>query len=383
MAPTDPDRKALDFEGDPRASRSTWAAAVILLAVLAWMVSGFVLPGEEAPTAERGALPAPVSVATRTSTAAPVTLFFQAEGQAQPDRDTAIRAEAAGEVSEVLIAKGADVGKGDLIARLDTGQAEADLNRASRELERAQREFDNATALLERGVATADRVAQARATLAAAEAQVVETEEALRDARIVAPFAGRIENLSLDAGEFVSAGAEVGRIVDNRPLTVALQVPQQALNQVRNGQIAQIAFITGETREGTVSFVGTSASTDTRTFLAEIDVPNADGAIPAGISAEIRIPTGEANAHFISPSIVSLSPSGEIGVKVVEDGLVRFHTIEIARAEIDGIWVTGLPDTVELITVGQGFVRDGEAVRTRAEIATGGGAGDATTEATQ
>ena len=66
-------------------------------------------------------------------------------------------------------------------------------------------------------------------------------------------------------------------------------------------------FITGEERAGVVTFVGTSAASETRTFLAEIEVENEDGAIPAGISAEVIIPTGEVTAHFLSPSIVSLN----------------------------------------------------------------------------
>jgi multidrug efflux system membrane fusion protein len=292
-----------------------------------------------------------------------VTLFFQAEGQAQPDRDTVIRAETSGDVAEVLVDKGQEVDEGAVIARLSTTRAEADLTRAREELARARREFDNASELLDRGVATADRVSQARATLAAAEAAVTAAEEAIDAARVTAPFAGRIETLSLDPGEFVQAGAEVGRIVDNRPLTVAIQVPQQALRRLENGQPATVSFITGEEREGEVSFVGTSAAAETRTFLAEISVPNADGAIPAGISAEIRIPTGTAEAHFVQPSTVSLSPEGLLGVKTVDEAdMVAFHGIEIVRAEINGIWVTGLPETARIITVGQGFVNAGEVV---------------------
>jgi multidrug efflux system membrane fusion protein len=179
---------------------------------------------------------------------------------------------------------------------------------------------------------------------------------------ITAPFAGRIETLTLDEGEFVAAGEQVGRIVDNTPLTVAIQVPQQALSRIEDGQAATVRFITGEVREGTVTFVGTAAAAETRTFLVEIEVPNADGAIPAGLSAEIEIPTGRALAHFVEPSIVSLGPTGELGVKTVEDGVVVFHPIEIVRAELQGIWVTGLPEAARIVTIGQGFVREGEAV---------------------
>lgn len=355
--------KPLEFAPDKGASRSTWIAALLVLLIVGWMGSGFVIPAEdETPTIARAEL-APVTVAVSTSTAQTVTQFYQAEGQALPDRDTLLRAETSGDVAEVLVSKGQDVVAGDVIARLDASGNIADANRAAEELARAQREFDNAEQLLARGVATQDRVTQARATLASAQAQVIAVEQAADALTITAPFDGRIETLDLDAGEFVSAGAEVGRLVDITPLTVAIQVPQQSLTLLEAGQPATVLFITGEEREGTVTFVGTSAAAETRTFLAEVEVPNADGAIPAGISAEVIIPTGEVTAHFLSPSIVSLDTAGSLGIKTVDaENTVAFYPVEVVKAQIDGIWVTGLPDTVDVITVGQGFVNVGEIV---------------------
>lgn len=375
------ERQTLTFETDDGASRSIWIAAVILIAIVAWMGSGFLLPsevqtGDQAKTSE----PQPVAVTVRTSIAESVTLYFQAEGQAQPDRDTALRAESSGDVAEVLVNKGDDVLQGEIIARLTTNRVQADLRREIEARDSAQREFDNANELRDRGVATVDRVTEARAALAAAEADVAAAQEALESTNIVAPFNGRIETLSLDEGEYISAGSDVGRIVDNQPLTVALQVPQQALNRIKNGQTAEVNFITGEEREGSVTFVSTSASAETRTFLAEIEVPNTDGAIPAGISAEISIPTGTEKAHFVTPSVVSLSPDGATGVKAVEDGKVIFYEIQVVRAEVDGIWVTGLPDTAQIIIIGQGFVRDGEAIKAQPER-TGGAAQELVREA--
>jgi len=310
----------LEFTSDRGASRSVWAAAAILVALVAWMGSGLVLPSEDGAQAPDRPEPQPAAVMVRDSRAEPVTLTFGAEGQALPDRDTSLRAEASGNVVELLHDKADEVETGEVIARLSTTRA-----------------------------------------------QVTAAEEALEDLQITAPFAGRIETLSLDEGEFVSAGEAVGRIVDNRPLTVAIQVPQQALGRIRDGQTATVRFITGEVREGVVSFVGTSAAAETRTFLAEIEVPNADRAIPAGISAEIEIPTGTAMAHFIEPSIVSLSAEGDLGVKTVEDGIVRFYPIEIVKAELDGVWAEGLPEEARIVTIGQGFVREGDAVRPRPE----------------
>ncbi len=353
----------LTFTSDKGAARSTWIAGFLVLATIGWMGSGLVLPAEDkAPIAARAEL-RPVAVAVSTSVAETVTQYYQAEGQALPDRDTMMMAETSGEIAEVLASKGDNVEAGAVIARFDPSNNDADTNRAAEELARAQREYDNAEALLDRGVATADRVSQARAALANAQAQVTAASQAANTLTITAPFAGRIETLDLNEGEYVTAGTQVGRLVDITPLTVAIQVPQQTLSSLSAGQPAQVNFITGEVREGVVKFVGTSAASETRTFLAEIEVENADGVIPAGISAEVIIPTGETEAHFLSPSIVSLNTEGALGVKTVNsDNVVEFFPIEIVKAQIDGIWVTGLPDSVDVITVGQGFVNEAETV---------------------
>ena len=362
---TKPDeRQTLSFDNDRGSNRSRWVAGGLAVAIIGWMGSGFLLPSEEpTQTAKAPVSPRTISVAVRPSVAEPVEQIFIAEGQALPDRDTAVRAEVSGQISEVLVEMGDDLESGQVIARFDIAARQADLSQAEQERDRAQREFDNASALVERGVATVDRVAQARATLAAAEASVSAAEEAIGNTEIRAPFAGRLESLDVNVGEIVSTGTEVGRIVDNTPLNISIQIPQQSLRDIKVGQSAEVAFITGETSTGEVRFVATSADAETRTFMARIEVANADGAIPAGISAQLRIPTGEQTAHFVSPAILSLDTDGTLGIKTVNaDNVVEFHRIGIVRAQTDGIWVSGLPDETQIISIGQGFVNDGETV---------------------
>jgi len=363
QVPPEPDNapQRLTFSSDKGASRSTWFAALLVLAIVGWMGSGFIIPSEDTDPVIAREDPKPVAVAVTTSLAETVTQFYQAEGQALPDRDTLMRAETSGDIAQVFVGKGQDVSAGDIIARFDPTNNEADANRVAEELVLARRELENAESLLERGVATADRVADARAALVAVQGQVTAVEQAAKSLTITAAFDGRIETLNINAGEFVSAGTEVGRLVDITPLTVAIQVPQQSLTRLSVGQPATVRFITGEERTGMVTFVGTSAASETRTFLAEIEVENEDGAIPAGISAEVIIPTGEVTAHFLSPSIVSLNTEGALGIKTVNaDNVVEFFEVQVVKAQIDGIWVTGLPESVDVITVGQGFVNETE-----------------------
>ncbi len=366
-----PAETTLSFATERGAARSRWVAGILILAVLGWMGSGFI-PSEEDETQEIATVASAVrltAVAVRPSQSEVVTQYFVAEGQAVPDRTTSIRAESTGQIAEVFVSKGDTVGAGQLIARFDVTRAEADLTRAKEELTRAQREFDNAETLVDRGVATNDRLSSTRAALANANAAVINAEESLGNSEITAPFAGRIEQMSLNAGEFVSAGSQVGQIVDNTPLSVTIQVPQQSLRDLKQGQAAKVTFITGEERDGVVTFIGTSADSATRTFLAEISVENEDGAVPAGVSAEIRIPTGEAVAHFMSPATLSLGASGALGIKTVDaDDTVVFTEVVIERAQTDGIWVSGLPENVDIITIGQGYVNDGQIVDPQSEV---------------
>ncbi len=364
--------KPLDFSRDKGSWRSKFVAVILVCLVVGWMGSGYIIPAEteEEPKTSVVEERRIIAVTTAPSKSQEVVQYFVAEGQAEPDRITSIRAESTGDITEVLVKKGDVVVAGQVIARFDVTQSEADLRRAQEELARAAREFDNAEQLVERGVATNDRLSQSRAALAAAEAGVTNATEMLGKSELTAPFGGRIEQLALNAGEFVSAGTNVGQIVDTTPLTVAIQVPQQSLSSIKAGQTTEVTFITGEVREGTVAFVGTNANASTRTFLAEITVANENGEVPSGVSAEVRIPIGKKVAHFLSPAILSLGSDGALGIKTVNDeNVVEFTEISIERAQTDGIWVSGLDAEVNIITIGQGYVNDGETVDPQPELA--------------
>jgi len=190
--------------------------------------------------------------------------------------------------------------------------------------------------------------------------------ELLDNTIIRAPFAGRLNDMTLDVGEFVNPGDMVAEVLDNDPLAIVVQVPQQALARLVKGQPANVSFITGQDRAGTVGFIGNNADSQTRTFRVELMVDNPDSEMPAGLSARVAIPTGQARGHFISPAILSLGTDGSLGIKMVDaENRVTFSQIEIVRAQTDGIWVTGLPEEANVITVGQGFVNEGDIVDPR------------------
>jgi len=350
-------------------SRSGWLAAFLVIGLVGWMGSGLIWPSEpaKAPVAARtGQEDAKrVTVAVQSSQAEIVRQYLVSEGQALPVRLSQIRASAEGSVEALEARKGDYVEAGTVIARLEPEDRAAIRDQARAELERRRRDFDAVESLAERGYATKARLEEARAALASADAQVAAAGESLKDIVIQAPFSGVLDDLMIEKGEFVASGKDIGVIVDVDPLVIEIQIPQQSVSKVRAGMEAEISFITGEKRGGTVRYVSANANASTRTFAAEIEVPNPDRTIPAGISAQARIPIGQTPAHFVSPAVLSLGSDGALGVKIVEnEDVVKFYPVELVRAETKGIWITGLPDAARIISVGQGFVSDGETVIT-------------------
>ena len=356
----------LNFDTDKGAGRSKWIAILLALLLIGWMGSGFIFPSEaEEETAEDNA-PRVVTVAVMNSMAKVVDLVLTAEGQSTPDRSAIVRAEAGGQVISVLVSRGDLVVAGQELGRIDGETIEAQLEQARASLVQATRDLENAEALQQRGVGTQDRVTQARAAKAAADAAETQALELLDNTIIRAPFAGRLNDMTLDVGEFVNPGDMVAEVLDNDPLAIVVQVPQQALARLVKGQPANVSFITGQDRAGTVGFIGNNADSQTRTFRVELMVDNPDSEMPAGLSARVAIPTGQARGHFISPAILSLGTDGSLGIKMVDaENRVTFSQIEIVRAQTDGIWVTGLPEEANVITVGQGFVNEGDIVDPR------------------
>ena len=124
-------------------------------------------------------------------------------------------------------------------------------------------------------------------------------------------------------------------------------------------------MLDGRKAQGKLTFISRLGDEETHSFRVEAEVPNESRQLNAGVSAELRIATGKAMAHFLSPAILSLDDKGQVGVKSVNsEGKVDFHPIDLVRTEADGVWVSGLPEQLKIITEGQGFVSAGESVIT-------------------
>ncbi len=367
--------------------RSYVIAAVIFLVLAAWVASGDVnrlgeltgleIPGASKPSKdtrpktidppeksdEKTAEMATVRV--RTITAEKRQQDLVVRGQTQALRKVQVRAETAGTVAAIRADKGATVKEGDTICELNVDARKAMLDQARATMKQRELEYEASKTLKEKGFRSDTSVAGDLAAYEAAKAEVRRMQKEMENTRIRAPFDGIIDDRMADVGDYLSPGQPCALVVDQDPFLVVGQVSEKDITQIAIGADGWAKLVTGERVDGKVRFIAKSSNQATRTFRLELEVPNADGKIRDGITAEIHIASATVEAHRISPAILALDERGAIGVRIVDSKKrVRFVPVKIISDSADGVWVTGLPKQATIITVGQEYVAEGEQVKT-------------------
>ena len=183
----------------------------------------------------------------------------------------------------------------------------------------------------------------------------------LNRTEVKAPFSGYLEQI-VKPGNYLERGQVCATIIQLNPITFMAEVPEFKINKVKNDQGVVLKLVTGEEVEGKLTFVSKSASPTTRTFKVESQVKNPGGFIRDGLTADMTIKIDKVLAHKISPSILLLSDEGKLGIRSVKENLVEFNEIIILEDSADGVWIVGIPEVIEIIIQGQGFVENGQKV---------------------
>lgn len=327
-------------------------------------------------------------------------------GRTEADRIVELRSETSGLVISEPLRKGATVEAGEELCRLDPAarevvlqeerarlseaqtrvpEAQARVEEARAQLEEAEINYNAAENLVGEGFASQTRVAATRAAVSSARASVqsarsgleaaragiesaraavAAAEEELKRLRISAPFAGVLETDTAEIGSLLQPGALCATVLQLDPITLVGFVSELQVARVQTGARATARLASGPEVTGQVRFVSRSGDDTTRTFRVEIAVPNPGLALRDGETAEIRIGADGKTAHLIAQSALTLNDEGTLGLRIVdEDSRARFVPVTLLRDTPTGIWLTGLPDTADVIVIGQEYVTDGVRVR--------------------
>ncbi|WP_375266083.1 efflux RND transporter periplasmic adaptor subunit [Planktotalea sp.] len=326
-------------------------------------------------------------------------------GQTEAARSVEVRAQTSGQVTSEPLRKGNYVTADQLLCQIDVGTREASLAEANARLAEARARVPEAQARLDEAMARLDeakindnaasklsqggfasetRVASAQASVRAAEAAVASAKSGLESTgagiqsaeaaiasvqkdidrlQITAPFEGLLETDTAELGSLMQPGALCATVLQLDPIKLVGFVPETDVDRVEIGALAGARLAGGQDVQGRVTFLSRSADQTTRTFRVEIQVPNADLKIRDGQTAEIIVAADGASAHLLPQSALTLNDDGDLGVRTVDaNNLAQFAKLTLLRDTADGVWVAGLPETANVITVGQEYVIDGVSV---------------------
>jgi multidrug efflux system membrane fusion protein len=272
-------------------------------------------------------------------------------------------ARGAGIIVDLKVKLGLTVKSGDLIAVISDEGRQAAVRQAQALVDQRQSEYDSNTRLVSQGTLPKNQLAASEAALAAAKAALASAQAELARANVTAPIDGIINDLPMQVGQAVQIGSAIATIIDPDPMLAVGAVSESRRAKIAVGQPATVRFINGRTVNGTVSFVGLSADKATRTYPVQASMQNADSAIPDGVTCEMTVTLNPIMAAAVSRSALVFADDGRLGVRIVAEGdKAAFAPVTIVDDAVDTVWVTGLDGSVRVITVGQDFVRDGDAV---------------------
>ncbi|MEM7429233.1 MAG: efflux RND transporter periplasmic adaptor subunit [Pseudomonadota bacterium] len=284
-------------------------------------------------------------------------------GRTEASRRVEARARTAGIVTESPWREGDRVKIGDELCRLDIAEREAQLADARSALASSKRDFDATEQLSKKKFASAAKVASDRARVEAAQARVDQILREIEYTSIKAPMSGIIEARPAEKGSFMQVGSTCAALIDLNPIIVSAMVSERDIAFLKKGMEAEASLVTGEKVKGKIRYIATKADIRTRTFEVELEAQNPGKRIRDGVTSELKIPLSTGGAHRLPTSALTLRDNGQIGVSsLTADNKVKFIPVKILGFERQQVWVGGLPDPVQVITVGQEYVIDGQVV---------------------
>ena len=302
------------------------------------------------------------SVRTTTQTASYKTRVVQISGTTSHKREVLVQAQLDGLIEARPVERGDFVEAGDLLCKISTEDRQARLVEALALVEQSNLLYTSNQKLSKQGLLSDARLSESRAQFKLAEASLLKRQLESDRLNLTAPFSGFVEGVHAEVGQFVTPGMACVTLVELNPLLIRGDLSESKVGGVEVGRSAIITIDGYDPLSGRVSFVSHVAKLGTKTFEIEIQVNNDDYQLSSGMSADIEISLDQMLVHRVSPGLLILNDEGRPGLRSVLQDKVVFNTIEIIGEDELGIWVAGLPNEVELITVGQHSVSDGERV---------------------
>lgn len=220
-----------------------------------------------------------------------------------------------------------------------------DVSRANYDEQKARRDqlkevYEAALSLGRQNFAA---VATARANVENAQSQVGLARRSLSYALVFSPIDGYVAERTADLGEYVSPTSKVATIVRINPLRIRIDIPEQAIPEVRVGQSVSVTTSAWPDKNfsGRIARISPNVSPSSRTLTVEAEVENGSGILKPGQFASVRILQQRVEPAVLVPMRAVRTESGVSRVFVIKDGHAQQRLVQLGQSESDLVEVKG------------------------------------------
>lgn len=291
-----------------------------------------------------------------------VTGILQSDTEAKPSFKTG------GVIARTYVKEGDAVRQGQLLAKLNLTEIEAQATQAQYALEKAQRDLQRVKNLYADSIATLEQMQNASTGVDMAKKTLQIAQFNLSTSETRSPINGKVVKQFLNEGEVTGPGTPVYYImgVQSSDWKLVAGLTDKDYGRVRKGDNVKIKLdaYPGWTIDGKVQRLSDAANPASGTFDAEISIPSKDNRIAAGMMANVEITPTTSGEFPIIPIEALVSSNGKTGIVFIpKDGVAEKRLIHIQQFHGERIAVqSGLEGATEVITAGSGFLEDGDLI---------------------
>ena len=343
-------------------SRNVRYALLVLVLFLAWLLSGVFVDTPANQTEGRDKPLTHVDVITSSARLYQPSLSFNAH--TEPFRLVNLRAETSGPLVATDVPEGAEVKRGRVVGKIATEARLLRVVEARSLLNQVRLEYEGALELQGKGLLADAEIARNKFSVDSAKAALDAAQRELSRVEITAPFDGILNERLYEIGDYIQPGQIFAEFLQLDPLKAVFQVSETEVIALDPEQPVEFVLADGRKLTGSFLFRSAKANRQSRAFKVEAVFENPDNLILADLTGRISIALRPVEAHSVPAAVLSLDTEGQLIVKTLNsDQIVGSYRVKIVEDSTDSIWVTGLPEVIDVIVAGYEYVGIGEKVK--------------------
>jgi multidrug efflux pump subunit AcrA (membrane-fusion protein) len=243
-----------------------------------------------------------------------------------------------------------------------------DVSRSAYDQQKAQRDQlqQQLDVAIEQARQNYAAVQTALAAIAGAQSQVEKARKDIADAVVTAPISGYVAERTADLGEYVTTSSKIATIVRTNPLRLRIDIPEQALSDIRVGQSVSVNVSAYADRNfsGRIARISPNVTATSRTLTVEAEVENGDNLLRPGQFATVRVQQPQSDNAVLVPARAVHTEGDVSRVFVIKNGRAEQRLVQLGQAEGDLVEIkTGVAADEQVATSNLDQLSDGATVR--------------------